>query len=230
MACGIYVIQNKINDKRYIGSTARSIQTRFNEHRSKLLKGIHPNKHLQSSVNKYGIDNFEFSILRYCDATEVLSIEQEFLDRLKPEYNIRETAESNLGFKQTEEFKLRFSEAMKGVNNPKADKTIYTFINIDGIIEHCNIYDLATKYNLRLSGISLLSKGKAKQYKGWYKDNIKSTKTENSINLPVEEIVKLYLEGNSIFSIAKIHKVHPRTIKSRLLNLNIKVRQASFYY
>jgi len=59
---GIYSIRNRINGKRYIGSSI-SIYKRWNTHRRYLRKGIHDNLHLQSSWKKYGEKNFIFEIL-----------------------------------------------------------------------------------------------------------------------------------------------------------------------
>lgn len=43
-------------------------------------------------------------ILEYCNGKELLlKREQDYLDNLKPEYNIVETAGSTLGYKHTEE-------------------------------------------------------------------------------------------------------------------------------
>jgi group I intron endonuclease len=58
----IYQIQNIINNKIYIGST-NNIRKRWNNHRSKLNNNIHENKYLQQAWNKYGQNNFEFSII-----------------------------------------------------------------------------------------------------------------------------------------------------------------------
>lgn len=62
---GIYCIENKINNKKYIGQS-QNIKTRWNSHIRKLDKNIHDNKYLQSSWNKYGKDNFKFYIIEKC--------------------------------------------------------------------------------------------------------------------------------------------------------------------
>lgn len=66
MTIGIYMIKNKINNKMYIGKS-KNIEYRFyNGHRKFLIKNNHANKHLQRSWNKYGEENFEFSIIEKC--------------------------------------------------------------------------------------------------------------------------------------------------------------------
>jgi group I intron endonuclease len=63
--CAIYMIKNLITKKVYIGQST-NIVYRFYYHYGKLKKGVHPNTHLQASWNKYGEDNFEFSVIDEC--------------------------------------------------------------------------------------------------------------------------------------------------------------------
>jgi hypothetical protein len=59
---GIYKIENKVNGKVYVGQSIH-IEQRWSEHKAELRGNYHHNAHLQSSWNKYGEDNFEFSII-----------------------------------------------------------------------------------------------------------------------------------------------------------------------
>ena len=59
---GVYLIENKINFKRYIGSSS-NIKERIYRHKRMLINNNHFNKHLQSAWNKYGEDNFIFSVI-----------------------------------------------------------------------------------------------------------------------------------------------------------------------
>lgn len=74
MACGIYIIQNKIDKKKYIGSSI-NIENREYKHFWMLNNNKHDNKHLQNSYNKFGKDCFEFIVVEECD--ETLLIERE---------------------------------------------------------------------------------------------------------------------------------------------------------
>lgn len=65
----IYQIKNLVNNKVYIGQTF-NIENRFNTHVQQLNTNTHINPHLQSSFNKYGMDNFKFSILLKIDCSE----------------------------------------------------------------------------------------------------------------------------------------------------------------
>lgn len=62
---GIYCIENLINNKKYIGQT-NDIARRKQEHFSHLRNGVHNNKHLQSSWDAYGEENFIFYTIEEC--------------------------------------------------------------------------------------------------------------------------------------------------------------------
>lgn len=66
MTSGIYRIYCKSEDKSYIGKSI-NIEERWKQHLYELKKGNHINNKLQKVFNKYGKDNFEFSILKEID-------------------------------------------------------------------------------------------------------------------------------------------------------------------
>lgn len=89
---GVYEIRNKINSKRYIGSTIISFTKRLEHHRCLLRNGTHKNTYLQNAWNKYGEDNFEFNILEVVDPHCALEAEQKYLDACEDCYNINPLA------------------------------------------------------------------------------------------------------------------------------------------
>lgn len=62
MTSGIYMIKNKKTGQMYVGQS-KHIKRRWVDHKYELNLGIHANTFLQNSWNKYGKDNFSFSIL-----------------------------------------------------------------------------------------------------------------------------------------------------------------------
>jgi group I intron endonuclease len=74
METGMYQILNLVNNKRYIGSS-KNIKQRWHFHKRDLYKNKHHSQHLQFAYNKYGLKNFEFSILEI--TTEELLTERE---------------------------------------------------------------------------------------------------------------------------------------------------------
>ena len=116
MTCGIYMIQNKVNGKMYIGQAVDIEGERWIRHRSELRGGYHVNKHLQRSWNKYGEMNFEFSILLECEETQLNTYEQYYIFELMA-YDSRVGYNKTYGGdsgRPTEEARKKLSEAKKG--------------------------------------------------------------------------------------------------------------------
>ena len=112
---GIYKIENTINGKCYIGSSM-TITKRWWAHKKRLTERCHHSQHLQNAWNKYGDGAFAFSILEIVERREnLVSIEQQWIDRLHPEYNIAQVAGSPLGVKHSAESSLKKSIALKGI-------------------------------------------------------------------------------------------------------------------
>ena len=57
----IYLITNKINNKKYIGQTKQKLKSRFMGHKSKANKGSKVAFH--NAIRKYGIENFDIVLL-----------------------------------------------------------------------------------------------------------------------------------------------------------------------
>lgn len=132
---GIYKIENLINGKFYIGSTY-NLRKRESQHWSKLKLNNHLNKKLQNSYNKYGKSNFKFEVLQYCDIDSLLEMEQFYINKLNPFFNIRLFVESNRGIKTSDETKDKLRKAHKY----KGGKSIIALnINGDFIKEYSSI-------------------------------------------------------------------------------------------
>jgi group I intron endonuclease len=136
---GIYKITNIINNKFYIGSTYCFL-ARKNHHFNRLFHNKHPNKYLQMSYNKYGINNFKFEIIAKCPKEYNLKLEQWFIDNMKPNYNLQKTAGSNLGIKFSEEHKVKIGLKNKNKIRSKEFKNRLSIIGKQNInIEHIKI-------------------------------------------------------------------------------------------
>lgn len=110
MNTGIYTITNLFNNKMYVGSTGVNFKYRFNNHIKALKLNKHKNKHLQTSWNKYGENNFKFEILEECDIEFCLSIELYWITMLNTKnrnfgYNICDPLKTRLGINHTIETK-----------------------------------------------------------------------------------------------------------------------------
>lgn len=107
---GIYAIINIYNDKHYIGS-AKNFKMRRRVHFNELKRNDHANQKLQNSWNKWWHFSFIFVILEYCepDPQILTDREQWWIDRLKPQYNIAPKANTQLGYRHSEETKTKMS-------------------------------------------------------------------------------------------------------------------------
>ncbi len=127
----IYKIVNVINGKKYVGS-ALVIRQRWRDHVKSLNENKHHSRYLQRAWNKYGEENFTFSIIEHCDRDIMLAREQYWIDKLeafgKNGYNMCPVAGSALGVKRSEENKRKNSETKKrlgqsvGERNPMFGK------------------------------------------------------------------------------------------------------------
>ena len=70
MSIGIYKITNLLDNKTYVGQSV-DIEKRWSTHRAELNNNYHCNTYLQNAWNKYGEDNFDFSIIEECAASQL---------------------------------------------------------------------------------------------------------------------------------------------------------------
>jgi uncharacterized protein (UPF0305 family) len=75
---GIYMIKCLSNGKCYIGK-ANDVLSRERQHFSKLRTGNHPVLRMQEDYNKYGCDNFKFSILEECTEDKLNHLEDYYI-------------------------------------------------------------------------------------------------------------------------------------------------------
>lgn len=110
---GIYQITNTVNGKRYVGSSDH-LYIRHNCHLRYLSRGTHSNPKLQNSWNKYGGENFSFTVLEYAHPELIRDKEQEYINRLDPEFNISKVVGyPNTPKAGTPEAKLRSQKNME---------------------------------------------------------------------------------------------------------------------
>ena len=80
--CGIYLITNKINGKKYVGQSV-DIERRFRDHVNRAFNSSSNefDSPLHRAFRKYGIDNFSFTVLAECDKEKLNSLEKEYIQR-----------------------------------------------------------------------------------------------------------------------------------------------------
>lgn len=115
MASGVYTIVNRINWKQYVGS-AVDLDRRRAKHFSELRRKTHSSKHLSASFDKHGEAAFGFYVLEELTnptRDELLACEQKWIDALRPAYNKRLVADSNMGVPVPPEIRAIQSAFMK---------------------------------------------------------------------------------------------------------------------
>lgn len=111
----IYIIQNKINNKIYVGQTNKP-ELRWKQHQRD-SKNPHTNSYymmIGRALVKYGVDNFEFSVIEEFDALQEANKAEEFwIQYLNTQdvnigYNIKSGGDNH---KQPESSKIKIGKA-----------------------------------------------------------------------------------------------------------------------
>jgi hypothetical protein len=82
----IYVIQNKINDKLYVGKTTKTLLKRWGRH---LTDSKRVRSRFYNAIRKYGGENFKPYVLESCVSMSRLDERERYwIEILEPEYNM----------------------------------------------------------------------------------------------------------------------------------------------
>jgi group I intron endonuclease len=98
----VYLIENKLNGKKYVGQTVRTLKLRLYFH----LRG---HTYISNALRKYGVENFNIKALKECCTKEELNAyEKHFIKEfdttnLGVGYNLTSGGEGSIGFKHTAE-------------------------------------------------------------------------------------------------------------------------------
>lgn len=115
---GIYMWTNKLNNKKYIGSSVnlrRRVLEYYNVNRLLNEKSMTINV----ALLKYGYRNFSFTVLEFCSLDSLMSKEKYYFEVYNPEYNILNTPGSpsrGSGWKHSEAAKENMRAAAKLLN------------------------------------------------------------------------------------------------------------------
>ena len=124
----VYQIKNLINSKVYIGITTRDPEERWNDH---LYSYPNTDFVLYKAMRKYGLDNFQFSILQQTNDLEVLkNLEIKYIQEYNSYcfqedsngYNMTLGGDGTVGYKPSEETRIKISNALMGAKNPNYGK------------------------------------------------------------------------------------------------------------
>lgn len=126
---GIYLIENTVNNKKYIGQTSGIILNRIKRHLYELKNNKHYNAYLQREFNLFGINSFEFKILfkniisiEELNVLEINTIKQYDSTNEKLGYNILLGGENSM---LPEKIKHKISKSL--INNQYTSKKIVQY-------------------------------------------------------------------------------------------------------
>lgn len=139
----IYMIENRVNGKKYIGQTVLTFNERYNfsgvgaervfgylkfreENQNTYKDKLYHNNHLLNAMKKYGVENFEVSIIDTAESVEELNAKEiywiDFHDAYTNGYNKSLGGGNNKGWTPSDETRELWSKTRKGVhageNNP----------------------------------------------------------------------------------------------------------------
>ena len=154
---GVYQIRCVPTGKIYIGS-AVDLKARWDMHRRRLRRGNHSNIHLQNAWDKYGETKFVFLVLEYANKTDLLEVEQKWIDKTgcvdkAIGFNIYDVAGSPGD---------TYAQIWEGFIDPDGNEIIIK-----------NLYDFCRQRGLDFPSMHRLAMGKSKlkSYKGWTHKN-----------------------------------------------------------
>lgn len=84
---GIYMWTNKLNGKKYVGSSV-DLRRRLLEYYNVKRLLNESSMPINVALLKYGYNHFTFTILEICDKASLMSREKHFFEVHSPEYNI----------------------------------------------------------------------------------------------------------------------------------------------
>lgn len=124
---GIYKIQNKINGKIYIGQS-NDIKRRFSEHKYRTPRF---RLAIDWAIVKYGIDNFDFSVIEECKEEELDEKESYWIKKFNSKeegYNFSDGGENNSRGSNNGRAKIKEEDVIiirKAYSNHERQKEVY---------------------------------------------------------------------------------------------------------
>ncbi len=105
----VYLIENKINKKKYCGITYHTLEKRWKQHLYEAF-GLNKRRHLYSSIRKYGQENFELKLIKIADSWDhACQLEIRYINKFNTlsqnghGYNLTPGGDGVLGYQPTKE-------------------------------------------------------------------------------------------------------------------------------
>ena len=193
----IYKITNQVNGKVYIGQTRQSVESRWNQHKSKARKHSDGNNYFHNAINKYGEGDFKVEILEECDFEKLDSREIYYIAK----YN-------------------SFGEGYNSKDGGGGKKLIDVYNKYEEIkdlyLSGFSSNWIAVRFDVDKSTIVKILKGLGVKIRDrHFKVN----------NYEFNSIIEDYKSGCSLKSIAKRYDTSGATIKRKLIEKGVDIRE-----
>lgn len=210
---GIYMIKNLKNGHIYIGQSKNIRKRYFSHHRTDFLneKNCCFNTKIYQALRKYGLENFEISVIEECSVQELDKKETYWIgyyNSYKNGYNSTEGGQNwseNIHSLKTEEKRAvtrELNQSLKGENHPRAKLTNEQVISIrERYIQGESIKEIYEDYTSIYSSINTFKRivlGKTYQFVG---------------NIPVQSQVR---HTNAKLTDAQIKEIRKRYEKGKI--------------
>ena len=201
---GIYKITNKINGKFYIGQS-NNIEKRWEEHRRAVnYSQEHTyNYPLYRAIRKYGIENFDFSVLELCEISQLTIQEQYWINHYNSKvpngYNQEDAVEPKRGEKcnfavLSDEQTKEIIRLLKNTSMPMSEiAAIYSVSGscIEDINKGRRRVQQNLSYPIRLDARSIAHRGEQNNFTILNDDLVMEIRTKY-VNKAIPELVQEY--------------------------------------
>ena len=139
----IYLATNKINGKRYVGLTKRSLKARWNQHVN--IANKEAKTYFHKAIAKYGRDAFDVvPVISALSQDSLAFLETQLIKDLCPEYNQTGGGEVTLGRKYDDATKERIRKANTGKKRTLEQRQRNSHIKKQQFVENPQLKNIAT--------------------------------------------------------------------------------------
>lgn len=227
----IYIIENLITKKKYIGQTIRPVKQRWYEH-IRQSKRTNESNTIHFDINFFGKKNFKFDIIEECDNTNDLN-------RLE-KYYIEKYDTFNNGYNKTtggQSFNLSIDCRIQMSRNSKYSKEVCVYDNSGKLLSNFSSANKAAReLDINPKSIFRVLSGKRNRHKGLYfkwKDDLLNIedKCKLKYNVPIYKY-NLYGEFIEVYNSTKEASILNKIRISRINQIieGVRSQENGFYY
>lgn len=152
----VYVLTNRLNDKRYVGVTRFASGQRWKRHIKNAARGVRT--YLYAAIRKYGASNFDLCDVASClDLEHATEVERAVIQSLRPEYNQTNGGEFTVGKRVPREVVEKIRAANIGKKRTAAQ-------NAANSARQTALY--RQRIDLKTRAIEVLARGRATRWRG----------------------------------------------------------------